>query len=411
MNFLAGLVVGYLANVISLVLAVFVWPIVLLYPLILALLTVKTPQRMFLFLNQINFPFFTDFSKPEAFGFSPNRCRNFYITTPDGIKLGIWHILPSLYYRQSTLETPEMQRKALLERPVFMYFHGNAGNRAAPVRIATYRNLAERLNANVVALDYRGFGDSEGSPGEDEIAIDARAVYDWIVSQGVPHTQIILLGHSLGSGIATRLASDLGKDGIYPRGLVLQAAYMSIPDAALEYRAFQVLPLMFPVTFFPKLEEYMKTKIIDKFRSRDLIPSLRLPVLLIHGRLDREIPLKNSQQLFAIAFATHTHAAKAVEVGEVGEEAYRAVVEACKEEGGGFGTEGQRWVSVRGKGVVGEGEVVGPEKIMLVELVHAHHNSVQNHDLTYDSIESFLDLSFMSSVASSKSESLSNLTE
>ncbi|KAI9340829.1 Alpha/Beta hydrolase protein, partial [Obelidium mucronatum] len=285
-----------------------------LYQIIVVLLTIKGPQRAFLFLNYINFPFGADFSKPESFGFSPHRCRNFHVTTPDGLKLGVWHILPSLFYRQITtlqersrniphgsLITEGIQKRALLERPVFLYFHGNAGNRAAPVRIATYRNLAERLNANVIGFDYRGFGDSEGSPSEEGLAIDARTVYDWIVSQGVPHSQIILLGHSLGSGIATRLARDLGKDKIYPRGLVLQAAYMSIEDAALEYRAFQVLPLLLPITFFPQLEAYMKRTIVDKFRSRDHMPYLNLPVLLIHGRLDREIPCKNSQQLFACA--------------------------------------------------------------------------------------------------------------
>ncbi|ORY42551.1 alpha/beta-hydrolase [Rhizoclosmatium globosum] len=425
MNIVLRFILYYISSVVALIMTVFVWPLVFLYPIIIALLTVKGPQRAFLFLNHVNFPFGANFNKPESFGFSPHRCRNFYLTTPDDVKLGCWHILPSLFYRQVTahqeksgkvphgsLVTEGVQRRALLERPVFLYFHGNASHRAGNVRIAQYRNLAERLNANVIAFDYRGFGDSEGSPSEEEIAIDARTVYDWIVSQGVAHDQIILLGHSLGSGIATRLARDLGKDKIYPRGLVLQAAYMSIPDAALEYNAFQVLPLLYPVTLFPQLEEYMKSTLHDRFRSRDHIPHLNIPVLIIHGQCDREIPIKNSQQLFAIGVASHKAMAKsAPEVGKVGVQVYREFVADKEEFGTGFEVEGKRWVSVRGSGVKGgEGTFAGPSKIMLVELVHAHHNSVQNHDLAYDSIETFLDISYMTS-CTPVSESLSNLTE
>jgi pimeloyl-ACP methyl ester carboxylesterase len=82
-------------------------------------------------------------------------------------------------------EAPEyIQDKALKERPVFLYFHGNAGNRAAPKRIETYRNLSDRLNVNVLTIDYRGFGNSEGSPTEEGLATDARATWDWLIENG-----------------------------------------------------------------------------------------------------------------------------------------------------------------------------------------------------------------------------------
>ncbi|KAI8613571.1 Alpha/Beta hydrolase protein [Chytriomyces sp. MP71] len=376
-------------------------------------------------------PFGADFSKPEVFGFSPHRCRNFSVTTSDGVTLGVWHVLPSLFYRQVTdaaerarraphgsSVTEGVQRRALIERPVFLYFHGNAGNRAAPTRVATYRNISERLNCNIVAVDYRGFGDSEGSPGEDELAMDARTAYNWIVKQGVPHGNIILLGHSLGTGVATRLARDLGKDGIYPRGLVLQAPYTSIPDAAFEYRAFQVVELFWPLSFFPSVEEYLKRTIVDRFSTRNLIPHLNIPVLLIHGARDREIPIKNSQQLFAIGVAAHRGAGRIVDVHQApevrrdGEAAFRAFVKGTEETATGFEMEGRRFISERGEesARAQDGEVVGPPRMMFVELVHAHHNSVQAHDLTYDSIESFMDIPF-SNASAAVAESLSHLSE
>ncbi|KAJ3386263.1 hypothetical protein HDU80_000463 [Chytriomyces hyalinus] len=412
--FLVGAILNWAYNVIHLVFLVGVWPLILMYPIIIFLLTLEYPQRLFLFIHKFNFPFFADFDQPEVFGFSPGRCRNFKIKTPDNVSLGMWHILPSVLYRQITdaqerhrkvphgsLVTKGIQRRALVERPVFLYFHGNAGNRAAPTRIATYRNVSERLNCNVVAVDYRGFGDSEGSPTEADLAIDARAAYNWIVDQGVPHTNIVLLGHSLGTGVAARLARDLGKDGIFPRGLVLQAPYMSIPEAAFEYRAFQVVNLFYPLSFFPKIEEYLKNCILDRFNTRSHIPHLNIPILMIHGAKDREIPVKNSQQLYATAVAAHlgpTKLSSAPEISLTGEEAFRDFVDKTEEVGGGFELEGRRYVSERNKVRVADGEVVGPPKAMFVELTHAHHNSVQAHDLTYDSIEDFLEIPDQASV-------------
>jgi abhydrolase domain-containing protein 12 len=183
-----------------------------------------------------------------------------------------------------------MQFRALKERPVFLYFHGNAGNRASPKRIETYRvcclakplssanvlqNLSERLNVNVLTIDYRGFGNSEGSPTENGLALDARAAWNWLLAEGVDAKNIILLGHSLGTGVAARLARDLSNDSpvsMQPRGIILQAPYAyvfvtlnsiikrlvqrnsSIPDVAFEFRVFQAIPLLYPIQFFPSLE-------------------------------------------------------------------------------------------------------------------------------------------------------------
>ena len=65
---------------------------------------------------------------------------------------------------------------------------------------------------------------------------------------------VYILGHSLGTGVATRLARDLGRDGVSAGGLILQAPYISIPDVAFEFNVFQLLPILKPVTLFPALQ-------------------------------------------------------------------------------------------------------------------------------------------------------------
>ncbi|KAJ3410911.1 hypothetical protein HDV05_003042 [Chytridiales sp. JEL 0842] len=277
------------------------------------------------------------------------------------------------------------------------------------------QNLGDIMNVNVLAIDYRGFGNSEGSPSEEGLAKDARAAWDWVVSHGVPAEQIVLLGHSLGTGVATRLARDLSKEGIHPKGLILQAPYVSIPDVAFEFRVFQALPLLAPVAYVPALHEYLKSHIIDRFNSLSHVPHLTCPLLIIHGVKDREIPSHHSRLLFRSAVKAHANAVglhihgvsvkskkDGVEVEyttTAAEMSFAKVggkwLDSCEETQGNWGLEGRRWISVRGESGLkeGDGVPVGPSKVMLLELHHAHHNNVQSHDLTYESIETFLELS------------------
>jgi abhydrolase domain-containing protein 12 len=94
-------------------------------------------------------------------------------------------------------------------------------NRAASFRIQAYKQFTA-LNANVVAIDYRGFGDSHGTPTEEGLYSDARAAYRWIRErQGAILDQstktsmpdIFVAGQSLGSGVAARLTLDLVRVG------------------------------------------------------------------------------------------------------------------------------------------------------------------------------------------------------
>lgn len=102
-------------------------------------------QNLTLYLNVVNYPFSVDWSSSgQRFGFRNGSLRSVYIPTPDGLTLGAWHILP----RQKTpfinpyvgydaqTNGNEMLKNA---DKVYLYFHGNAGNRATGHRISFYK--------------------------------------------------------------------------------------------------------------------------------------------------------------------------------------------------------------------------------------------------------------------------------
>lgn len=110
---------------------------------------------------------------------------------------------------------------ALKSRPTVLFFHGNAATRAFSTRILYYQAFTSRLGANVLAIDYRGFGDSTGEPSEPGLITDGRAAWDWLIEQGAKEGDIAIVGHSLGTGVASQLGAQLEDDGIKPRGIVL----------------------------------------------------------------------------------------------------------------------------------------------------------------------------------------------
>ncbi|KAF9013358.1 hypothetical protein BDQ17DRAFT_596341 [Cyathus striatus] len=72
---------------------------------------------------------------------------------------------------------------ALKRYPTILFFHGNAATRAFSVRVQHYKAFSSRLHANVLAIDYRGFGESTGIPSEKGLVTDARAAWDWLISR------------------------------------------------------------------------------------------------------------------------------------------------------------------------------------------------------------------------------------
>lgn len=107
--------------------------------------------------------------------------------------------------------------------------HGNTASRGSGHRIDVYR-LLRQLGYHVISLDYRGYGDSDSvSPTEEGVVLDAIAVFQYI--RNLTNNPIFIWGHSLGTGVATNMLSQLEhKPEINPRGVILEAPFTNIRD-------------------------------------------------------------------------------------------------------------------------------------------------------------------------------------
>ena len=106
---------------------------------------------------------------------------------------------------------------------LILLFHGNGGHRA-------YRGkwylIARSLNADVLAMDYHGYGDSGGSPSEQALISDAEAAWNHaVMTLNYQPAQIVIVGESLGGAVGVQLAAEKCRKGTPPAGLVLVATF------------------------------------------------------------------------------------------------------------------------------------------------------------------------------------------
>ncbi|KAJ1334747.1 hypothetical protein BSLG_007902 [Batrachochytrium salamandrivorans] len=245
----------------------------------------------------------------ESFGYRAGSVRTVFIKTSDGLSLGAWHLLPHSSTQRPvpglTLQESLNHRGDVLlksAKKVYLYFHGNAGNRATFHRNDFYKMMtALGEESHVLTIDYRGFGDSSSAvPTEKGLALDSMAAYEWLVARGVPPARIILVGHSLGTGVATNLAFLLTQK-TKPLsqqlfgGLILLSGYASICDAALGY---PMVPLLLPFQGYTMTERWIKSRFVDHWSSAQKISTIRAPILIVHGKKDIEIQLWQGRALF-----------------------------------------------------------------------------------------------------------------
>lgn len=162
-------------------------------------------------------------------------------------------------------------------RRTVLFLHGNAGNISH--RLDKLAVLAD-LGVDVLLLDYRGYGQSAGAPDEAGTYLDAEAAYDWLRQRGVPASDVIVYGESLGGPIATDLAArrEVG-------GLVLESAPSSIIDVARHH-----YPLL-PVGMFLSV----------RYDALERIGRVRAPLLILHSTEDEIVPFSMAEELRATA--------------------------------------------------------------------------------------------------------------
>ncbi len=189
-----------------------------------------------------------------------------YIEVGNGEKINGWFI-----------SAPESSRENDTVKTV-LFCHGNAGNISH--RTFTLQFL-HGLGVEVFIFDYRGYGQSGGTPSEQNLYEDTRAAYDWLLNEkGVAPENLYVLGRSLGGAPAIELVSQVPCGGV-----IVESSFSSAADIGNN---------MFP---------WLPAKLISRFKldSVGKIGQLTCPVLVTHSPDDRLIPYEMGRALFEAA--------------------------------------------------------------------------------------------------------------
>ncbi len=175
----------------------------------------------------------------------------------DGVKLHAWFV-PSAHASN-----------------VVLFLHGNSGNMSHV--IDTIKTLHD-FQFSVLLVDYRGYGQSGGSPSEQGTYADAEAAWLYLTqTRAIPANEIVIFGRSLGGAIASWLAARHP-----PRALIIESSFTSMLDLA--------------GAMYPWLPVRWLSKI--RYNSKDNLRDIQCPVLVVHSKDDEMIPFEHGQTLF-----------------------------------------------------------------------------------------------------------------
>ncbi len=189
-----------------------------------------------------------------------------WLNSADGCRINAWWIRP--------LDPPDGAVQT------FLFFHGNAGNLSDRLlHFQTFVNLGWRI----FAIDYRGYGLSEGRPSERGVYSDALGAYEYLVRNlMVDPKTIFFYGESLGTAVAIYLAREHR-----PTGLILEAPLTSFRDVGRFH--------------YPLVPQFVYRLMRNQWNSIDRITSVHCPLFIIHGSQDEIIPTQQGQRLFDAA--------------------------------------------------------------------------------------------------------------
>ena len=188
-----------------------------------------------------------------------------FVKTADGLDLKGWYV------------------PARSGQPTIVYFHGNADHLSNAAKVAKSYVAA---GYGFLVAEYRGFSLMPGTPSEQGLYVDARAAISKLIADGVPPQQIVLMGHSMGAGVATQMATEFPA-----KALILVAPFSSIPDMA-----------QFQYPYFPA-----RYAVRDRFDNASKIGNLHMPVLIVNGDKDTLVPPAQGQHLFDLAAEPKTY--------------------------------------------------------------------------------------------------------
>jgi fermentation-respiration switch protein FrsA (DUF1100 family) len=213
-----------------------------------------------LYLFQPNFVYFPSAQLVTTPKLIPLDYEDVSIRTKDGIRLHGWYL---------THDSP---------RATLLFLHGNGGNISHRLDSLAIFNS---LGLAVLIIDYRGYGQSEGTTSEQGTYLDANAAWQYLINEKqLTGDNIIVFGRSMGGAVATWLASQQK-----PRALILESTFTSVTDMGKHY--------------YPYLPATLLTRI--KYASIDRITSINQPILFIHSPSDDIVPYALGRALFNAA--------------------------------------------------------------------------------------------------------------
>jgi uncharacterized protein len=164
-------------------------------------------------------------------------------------------------------------------RPTILFLHGNA---QSVYEWALVREDLAALECGLLLIDYPGYGKSSGDPEEQGLYASGRAALRWLLDERqLPPGQVVVLGKSLGGGVATEIVRDR-----VPGGVILESTFRSVPSVAR-----RLLPM---VPADAVLSE-------ERYESLARVDALTMPLLVVHGTHDELIPFEEGQGLFDAA--------------------------------------------------------------------------------------------------------------
>ncbi len=211
------------------------------------------------------FPVRAHFETPAAAGLP---FEDVFLQTEDGVRLHGWFI-------------PAEERAS--GHPItLLFFHGNAENIGGCLDLAA---LARPAGYNLLLLDYRGYGKSEGRPSERGLYRDGEAALLQLKSQaGVDSGRIVVWGRSIGAAVAVHLAAGAGGSLPGVAGVILESPFTSVPDLLRAGGHVALLAMSRFGTY--------------RFDSAARIGRVAAPVLVIHGTADEIAPFELGRRLF-----------------------------------------------------------------------------------------------------------------
>mmetsp|Transcript_69471 Transcript_69471/g.137362 ORF Transcript_69471/g.137362 Transcript_69471/m.137362 type:complete len:353 (+) Transcript_69471:125-1183(+) len=189
------------------------------------------------------------------------------------------------------------------QAPTILFFHANAGN--IGLRVPNFAHIVEKLHANIFALDYRGYGHSDGTPSEDGLIEDAICAWRWLCDAGsagrLDVQRVFVFGRSLGGAVAVALAHELqerskaklskttevdeAETPLRPCGIILENTFVSISA---------VVDALFPLLAFKSLKaRFLRLR----WETVNRIATVQVPFLFLTGEKDEMIPPWHSKHL------------------------------------------------------------------------------------------------------------------